>query len=218
MGGINIIIKLEKSNILFGLITFTLLSMSIVNAESIEPENFNLSISVSYFNEGYPINIYTENMTFDGVSFEITGINPYDYKITNISVLETNPESFINTVNFKYTTLKANEKKVLAKTSVIPISNFNESKASIILVGYNDITGEERIGYGEIKFNSLPEKNEVLSKLGDKIWKGNSIGGLYILGVLVFTMIFIFWKYNLFSYPEYWRKKSKYKRMNRGKL
>lgn len=206
---------MKKQTMLLYITICLVITLHFVNAAETGPDIFNISISPTYYLDGYVINIYSPNQTYDGISFEIKGINPYDYKITNISVLETNPESFINMVNLNFNVLKARETKILGKTNIIPASNFSETSFSITLSGINENSSNQIIGYGVVEFNSLPEKNEVLSNLGNKIWHGNSIGGLYILGFLIVTIIFIVWKYNLLSYPEYWRKKSKMRRNRR---
>lgn len=200
---------------IFLFINIIALNVNIVAAET-GPDMFNITLTPHYYLDGYELNVYSPNQTYDGVYFEIKGINPYDYKITNISVLETNPETFINIVNLNYNVLKARETKVLGKTNIIPVSDFSETVFSITLSGINENNSNQIIGYGLVNFNSLPKKNEVLSNIGNKIWSGNSIGGLWILGLSILFISFVIWKYHLLDIFEEYRRKSKYKRM-RGK-
>jgi hypothetical protein len=189
------------------------LLLSLNSILAAEPDMFNITLTPHYYESGYELNVYGPNQTYDGISFEIKAINPFDYKIVNISVLETNPETFINIVNLNFNVLKARETKVLGKTNIIPVSDFSETVFSITLSGINENNSNQIIGYGLVNFNSLPKKNEVLSNIGNKIWSGNSIGGLWILALSILFITFVVWKYDLFSYFGYYKKKSKYKRM-----
>lgn len=203
---------------IFFLINGLILNVNMVFAEenSTGPDTFITNLTIVYYNEGYPIQIYAPNQTYDGVLFEINSENPEYYKIVDIGIIETVPESFINFTSLKYTELNGYEKKSLGKTPVIPVERFENNSFSIILSGVKRGTNQSIISYASVTFQGLPKEDKPFSVIGDKIWKGNSVGGLYILVFLVFVIIFIIWKYRLLDFPEMYRKKSKIKRMNGG--
>jgi len=214
--------------IIIGILLGFYMSVLMVSAE--ENKTFEIEIVPSYYNEGYKLLTYSEDIEYDGISLEIKGRSRLlDSRIIDIKIFEITPEIFNKSLIQKRDYLRINQTKTLFETGIIETKDINESEFFISIMGMNEnllkyynISGE--IYYDEKYFkvniteNIESFKNDTdISLIGNYIWEGESKKGLWI-GLGIFgVIIFISWKYkligNIGDLMEGYRRKEKYRRM-----
>jgi len=195
------------------------MSILIVSAEEIK--NFEIEIVPHYYNQGFKLITYSEDIEYDGIALEIWGGNRLlDSRIVDIKIFEITPEIFNKSLTQKIGSLRINQTKILFETEIIELKDINDSRFFMSVLGINENDGG--LYYGEVEHlvlnigNKTIEKN-VSSSIGDLIWEGESEKGLWIAGIIIIIIIGIIWKYELLSNVgnsmDSYRRKEKYGRM-----
>lgn len=191
---------------------FLFLFLPNINAQDLEIE-----IEPRYYYYSEEVLVYNNSTIFTGISFDIYGKNLNDFhRLLNITIIDSSSElkgKFSN----DYQNLRISEKKLLFSSKIIDINKFNELNFTIF-VGISAIDEETLLEiYSEDKFNFLINKPKEMEKpfferLGDTMWEGNYNGGLFILFLSVFGIIFLFWYFKFGEKSNKWRNIREIKR------
>ena len=218
--------------IILGILIGFCMSVLMVSAGENITKNFEIEIIPSYYNHGFKLITYSDDIEYDGISLEIKGKNTLlDSRIIDIKIFEITPEVFNKSLIQKRDYLRINQTKTLFETGIIEIKDINESEFFISIVGINEnllsyydisrVYYDEKFFKVNITENIESFKNDTnISLIGNYIWEGEPKKGLWI-GVGIFgIIIFIGWKYklveNIGKSMEKYRRTEGYKRRTGG--
>lgn len=197
-----------------------ILIIALLSINFVFAENFEIDVVSHYYKDGYEFARYSEDMGYDGISFEIIGVNKLPTeRIMNITIFGIYPEIFNKSIKQTEDTLRIKQEKKIFETNIIDRWKINDSEFFISVTGIGE--HDKEIYYDEKNFNLdlIGEKgNEsVFSGIGNSIWEGEPVKGMYVGVLVIGLMIFISWKYeffgNLNKKMNDYRRKEKYRRI-----
>ena len=182
--------------------------------------SFLLKLDTHYYKSGQEILVYNENLSFDGISLDVIGINRDNAsRIVDMQIVKVSPElegKFSN----KTKTLILKEERILWTSSFIDTTNFkNDSVLLYIGVeGVNEALGQKF--YNEIQLfvnkenvvalNNPEESEDIIKQIGQWIYRGNWQIGLMIGIGIIILLIWVIWWQRIGNKMERWRDRKKH--------
>ena len=200
-----------------GIILFLLLFLL---TPLISAEAFLVELNPHYYFGGKETLIYNNETKFDGISFEIIGKN-FDEKnrILNLSIVNSSPEELGDSLPENIIEmLRIKQEKTLWVSQIIDVDKFSTNNLSFFVgvEGIHEKTREVLYSEGHLSIiinNRTGEEFGLLFSIGNKIWEGNSAGGLLIVLIGILIVGFGYWHYEGAEKLEKYRTKSERKRI-----
>jgi hypothetical protein len=191
----------------------------------VSAEEFSIEIQPHYYVQGHEI-VYTSDIEFTDISFEILGKNNLkNSRIMGLQAIDAYPLVFKESLPLNIpTNLRILQQKTLWISQIIDIKNlkqFNKTNINLWvgISGVREESGEELYAEGHLNVSIMESSKEVgvFEKIGERIWEGNSFGGLLVLVAGGLLVVFLIWKYKGSDKLNAWREKSEKRRIEKRK-
>ena len=164
------------------LITILFIPMILAN-------NLTIELNPHYYLNGREVKIYIDNQQFNGISFDVIGINNFPYNISNISVYNSTFTESLSVID----KLEAKETKTLWNTKITDLSNFTIFD---FIIGVKGELGNVRLPvYGGDSMEIIvPEvSKDYFYILGKVIYHKRPYLGVLLLFILITLILLYAW-------------------------
>ena len=166
------------------------------------PEPLDIRLKIYYYREGNRIPFFYLNQTYDGISFEVVGRSD-KYPISNLSILNAIPIEFRNSLPDTIQELRIRQTRTLWESEIIGINNFEIGESVTFQVSVMGTSGDENrtslIRSGKVTLTIGEIRKNFFYDLGERIWSGKPLYGLFVGGAFILFMGFLLWKYDIFN-------------------